>query len=508
MTTPKRCSFYVVILVLFLQQASYARQSFSSRENITVREIRSYIEDLAGQATPQAKGKLQLEVETLQKGGNEDFMILAADIYLKYLNKPDSAKYIKEEIVKKYPNGKTARYREAINLLNLSRNKSITAAELEVLYNKWLERFPPQNFDDNDQDIYAVPVSGLADKYLAQNEFDKLAFFSAQLKGSSFYALQVCNLMYAYLKENTDVNKYFNLLEEAYNLTAAEAQANPTKVSANGKFLYNLASLYAQVLTKLDRQTEAIKIGNKIVSETGYRDFHYYNGDKIVDDTRLLADNYLQTGNRQKAFSIYENYLLVHPNDSMIITQMTPVFKDLYGSDADLGAYLSRVNGKGREKEYNKVKAKMIRKKAPDFTLMDRAGKKVSLSDYKGKIVVLDFWATWCVPCLQAFPGMQAAIDKYADNPEVVFLFINTWEREDNYKELVDELMTKKSYPFHVLFDESTGSTAAAYAINGVPTKIVIDKNGLMRFQDNSGGSNIEEIVRDLDIKIELAKGK
>ncbi len=498
---------FAVVTLLSLSKTLYAQQPvFSSKEISTAGEIRKQVEDLAKQATPDAKVKLQLEAETLRNADNEDLMALASDIYLKHLNKPDSAQNIKQTIVKKYPTGKTARYQGVSRLLKLSNDKATSAAELEALYDTWLAKFPKENFDKNDQDVYATAAYALAGKYLSEKDFDKSAKFSSLVRGSSWYALQVCNFMYTYLQENNDLKKYLSLLEDAYILTAAEAQPNQTNPPANVKFLYNLASLYAQVLTKLDRLDEAINIGNKIITETNYKDFYYYNGDKITDDTRLLVSNFLRSGNKQKALSVYENYLVVHPNDSNIIADMMPIFKDLYGSDANVTKYLSQINGKGKKEAYDILKVKMVRKKAPDFTLVDRAGQKVSLSDYKGKIVILDFWATWCVPCLQAFPGMQAAIDKYAGNPEIVFLFINTWEREDNYKETVESLLTKNKYRFHILFDDSNGAAASAYAINGVPTKIVIDKNGNIRFQDNSGGTNIEELIRDLDTKILLAK--
>ncbi len=493
-------------ITLLYCQAAYTQQAFSAKENITADEVRSYIDSLVKQATPGTKEKLQQEAETLRKGDTEAFMALAADIYTKHLDRTDSAQKIKREIANKYPNGKTARDRGVSGLLSLSKKKSVSAAELEQQYDQWLTQFPKTNFEAKDLDMYATAAYTVADKYLGENNFDKSAALIPALRGSYLYALQVCNFMYSWLKAQEDAQKYIALLEDAYTLTVAEAQSNQTSITPNVRFLYNLASLYAQVLTRLGRVEEAIAIGNKIITDTHYKDFHYYNGDKIIDDTKLLAGNYLRSGNKEKAFSVYENYLVVHPDDSSIIAEMTPVYKELYGNETDIHQYLSGVNNKGKQEAYDKLKATMIRKKAVAFTLTDRAGKKVALSDYKGKIVIIDFWATWCVPCLQAFPGMQAAIDKYVNNTDIVFLFINTWEREDNYKETVDALISKYNYGFHVVFDDARGSTAAAYAINGVPTQIVIDKKGYIRFQDNSGGNNIAELIRDLDTKIRLVK--
>jgi thiol-disulfide isomerase/thioredoxin len=75
-------------------------------------------------------------------------------------------------------------------------------------------------------------------------------------------------------------------------------------------------------------------------------------------------------------------------------------------------------------------------------------GNEVSLEQFKGKIVIIDFWATWCGPCLQSFPGLQTSVDKYKDNNDVKFLFINTWERVDRQEEECRGFHRKKFLSF------------------------------------------------------------
>lgn len=129
-----------------------------------------------------------------------------------------------------------------------------------------------------------------------------------------------------------------------------------------------------------------------------------------------------------------------------------------------------------------------INQAAPDFHLKDLSGTEVSLSSLKGKTVVLDFWATWCVPCHENFPAMQKLVDHYRADQDVVFLFIDTREKSPDYVKLAKADMEKNHYTFHVLFDEAgtDGKQNKYYAtlgMAGIPTQFIIDKSGVIRYK-------------------------
>lgn len=123
---------------------------------------------------------------------------------------------------------------------------------------------------------------------------------------------------------------------------------------------------------------------------------------------------------------------------------------------------------------------------APDFRLKDISGKEVTLSALKGKVVILDFWATWCVPCHENFPAVQKVVDHYKNDQNVVFLFIDTREKSPDYVQLAKADMEKNHYNFHVLFDEpgADGKQNKYYStlgMAGIPTRFIIDANGVIR---------------------------
>ena len=145
----------------------------------------------------------------------------------------------------------------------------------------------------------------------------------------------------------------------------------------------------------------------------------------------------------------------------------------------------------------------MILDPAPQFSLLDLEGNKVSLQDYKGKTIIIDFWATWCGPCLSSFPGMKQAIRKYADNDKVKFLFVNSWERvEDKRKNAID-FISKNDYPFHVLLDDEN-IVIGKYMVSGIPTKFVIDSEGNIRFKNIGFSGSDDKLVEEISTMISL----
>ena len=112
---------------------------------------------------------------------------------------------------------------------------------------------------------------------------------------------------------------------------------------------------------------------------------------------------------------------------------------------------------------------------APDFQLPARGGASASLSQHSGKVVLVDFWATWCEPCRSSFPQYQALLSRYQGR--VVVLGIS----EDDDDEGIDRFASETGVAFLLAWDGDK-SVAQSYQITGMPTLFIIDQSGLVRF--------------------------
>jgi len=130
---------------------------------------------------------------------------------------------------------------------------------------------------------------------------------------------------------------------------------------------------------------------------------------------------------------------------------------------------------------------------APEIVLKDLQGRDVKLSDLRGKVVLVNFWATWCKPCKEEMPAMQASYDKLRDKGFVV-LAVN--ELEDTAR--VAEHIRTHGHTFEVVMDHNN-QVANVYGVVGLPASFLIDPQGIVR--ERIAGSlltesRIEEMVK------------
>jgi peroxiredoxin len=114
---------------------------------------------------------------------------------------------------------------------------------------------------------------------------------------------------------------------------------------------------------------------------------------------------------------------------------------------------------------------------APDFTLASRAGKPVSLAQYKGQVVMINFWATWCGPCRQEMPHLEAIHKKYS---KMGFTMLGVNVEPDS--KAADAWLSKQATPvsFPILFDTDS-KVSKLYSVAGMPSTVIVDRKGKVR---------------------------
>ena len=120
---------------------------------------------------------------------------------------------------------------------------------------------------------------------------------------------------------------------------------------------------------------------------------------------------------------------------------------------------------------------------APAFTLQDGDGNSVSLADYKGKVVLLNFWGTWCPPCRHEMPSIER-VYKHLHKKGFVVLAINQTETPDDVFIFTSQLPVEPT--FKILYDKKS-DVAGKYGVVGLPTSLLIDKHGMIRYRAIGG---------------------
>ena len=220
-----------------------------------------------------------------------------------------------------------------------------------------------------------------------------------------------------------------------------------------------------------------------------------------------LAEVYELEGDYARA----ARYLLAGYTDderaNRFIRERLPiVYKKLGRSDTDVTTALNASKARflsmkdsstaNNEEAKSSLLAKRLGTPAPDFKVMKIDKKEVRLSDLKGKVAVVNFWATWCGPCVAEMPYFQKVVDLYKKQSDVVFLAISI----DEDKPVVRPFIERNHYTMPVAYDNDA---AKAFNVDGVPTTFIVDRNGVIQFSDFGFGGDDKDYIDRLVWRID-----
>lgn len=347
--------------------------------------------------------------------------------------------------------------------------------------------------------------------YLKKRQYDGFSKYIGQIK-SLFNQTSYMNMGASMLvQDSIDLKKAVSLAKATIDLYLSykdDPKARPADMSESDwtRFMdfarYPYYDAYAQALYANGDYKQALKY-----QKMAFKDAPENGISSAVERyAQLLALN----NREQEAYDL----LLTMAKTGRSTAAMNVQLKDLYvkksGNAAGFDDFFASLQKDIQNTLKQKLKPEMLDTIAPAFTLYDLQGKKVALSDFKGKVVVLDFWATWCAPCIASFPSMQKLSKRH---PEVAFLFIATQEKQPGALERVKAFIERNNYAFHVLIDQPASDhpgnfeVVSAYGPKGIPAKAVIDPQGHWQFL-SIGFSSDTELINEMEAMIELAKEK
>ncbi|MBZ4041278.1 TlpA family protein disulfide reductase [Flavobacterium hibisci] len=196
---------------------------------------------------------------------------------------------------------------------------------------------------------------------------------------------------------------------------------------------------------------------------------------------------------------------------------MTAKLKEAYlkegKKESDFPAYLEQLKKENNSEE----KIVLIDIPAPAIKVQGTDGKTKQLDLNSGKIIVIDFWATWCGPCKKAFPAMQQLVTNFKEDKQVEVYFISTQENHEGYKKAAVAYLKEKGLKIDTYFDlmpkggatntESFSKYAKIFKSSGIPRKVVI-KNGKIRFTSEGYSGNPGQLVDELTAVINALKNE
>ncbi|MBE8719686.1 TlpA family protein disulfide reductase [Sphingobacterium pedocola] len=438
--------------------------------------------------------------------------------YTKFRLKDEQlAAAIETRIGKEFPKGTTARF----VAYNNTKGSSPDRAEAIASYEDFLHRFPIAEWrkQPNKQGfIYYAVYRGLGSSYFDAKQFDKFVALYDDIDFRTGNELMRWNIMRAYMFKLVGQDTLYQVAEAILPKLIARKD--------DGSYLSDFddkAMADANRMKQLDdRLFTHISLLNDLKKYKEARTYFYELSDDGKYSNAELNEINLQVleglDDRKQILPLLEMSARQNAMTPRMFDTLHAIYLAQHNREAaGYEDYLSSLKSNEQKAEMKAyVDQHWVNHPMPDFRLEDAGGSFVTPADWKGKIVVVDFWATWCRPCIMAFPGMQLLVDKYAKDDSVAVYMVGTMQTGD-YKGKSVNFVHGEGYRFNLLHDAVNPATneqdfvfrqlVPLFGDSSIPRKIVV-KDGRVRYCSGGYSGSPSKLMDELSLAIETLKSE
>ncbi len=296
---------------------------------------------------------------------------------------------------------------------------------------------------------------------------------------ANLYKLRIGGLFFDLIAANGDKIEFTTDLNDKKNAYTVKGSANSEKIQEFNE----LASVYAEKNSKIEeRYQAAIEAAGK---ETPEAQKQYFDSSMV----NIRAYSNAIIGFKDKNEASVASFYAMASLDSLtyepqLITYAEGLKEKKYFTDnPGVQAFINRMVA---------AKKVSVGQKAPEFAISGFDGKPIKLSDYKGKYVMLDFWASWCGPCRQENPNVVKQYNLYKDKG-LNILGISLDKNKDLWKKAIDA--DKLTWKHASELKEFEGSTPSLYRVYAIPSNFIIDPQGVI-VAKNISGTDLEDFLK------------
>ncbi|MEO5985183.1 MAG: TlpA disulfide reductase family protein [Ferruginibacter sp.] len=434
------------------------------------------------------------QVETKQQLSEKDYSMLVR-WYTQFKMKSISDSFLAIQ-KSKFPEGEWKK-QELTN--NFYKEKS--ADKKKDIYLAYVKNYPPK---DTDKDQYNYLKSTIAYAFAKEKIFSSFREWSKDLP-MSVKASLYNNVSWEMAKEKTNLEEAKQISYEATSYAKKEMKNSTGKQpesmtrkqwEENRKQEYGMyADTYGFILYNMGQYKAGLPYAKDGAESNKFKNSEYNERYALFLEKAVPLN---------EAKKVIEQFVTEGTASSKTKEALKNIYIKEHKSDNGYAEYLSKLERAAKIMKSEALAKTMINEASPKFNLKDFEGKEVSLESMKGKVLVVDFWATWCGPCIASMPAMKIAQEKFKDRDDVKFLFVDTWESEEDKKQNALDFMKKSNYPFYVLMDDEN-IMVSDFKVSGIPTKFIIDKNGKTRFKSIGFSGNDDALVEEVSEMIEMA---